>query len=193
MQVVDCEEQRPLLREPEHEPEQRVQRRERCPFGVRVGFPEDGRGRGGGAGEQRLLPLGRRKLSLEELPDHAEGKLALEPAAPGREHPHGSLRTSPGLRDQTALADAGGPVDDHDASVPRRGARDIPLDLLDLAPPLQQPFHATILGWNRPWQKTRQRRGPCRAAHARTDEATGARPDDDPSDSAGDLRVERRG
>jgi hypothetical protein len=57
------------------------------------------------------------------------------------ERPRIASGASPYLGEETALADPGGPLHDHDTSASGRGPLDVRVDLVELAPTLEELVH----------------------------------------------------
>ena len=100
--------------------------------------PEQARGHPGGAGQQPLgapAPQDR----IEELPDDAEGELALQLGAPGAEHPHArGVGGLPAGRQQGRLAHARRPLDDDQGAMPLARPGERPVDPREVVVALQE-------------------------------------------------------
>ena len=142
MDVVDDDEQRRALREPDEQPVEPVERRE-VGVGRRAGVglgEERQRVRRATLEQRRTLGLGERgERRLEQLPDGAEREVALELRAAGAQH------LQPALLDdlahggeQTRLADPGRPLDQHEAAAPGGGGVDERAQRLQLVLPVDE-------------------------------------------------------
>ena len=136
MQVVDREQQRLLGREVEREPVQAVQRRERggALLVGRERLLEQRGGRGGRARE----PAAGDDPGLEQLAHDAVGELALELPGPRLQDLERRPRTLAQAGEQPGLADAGRPLDQHEAAAARGRVRDQRVELRELRVALEQ-------------------------------------------------------
>ena len=91
VEIVDDKQQPPVLGEVDGQPVETVERRERAVARSRArrrDSLEDGRGRRGGAGQQPLALAAIGQHGLEQLAYDAEGEVALEVRAAGRQRPN---------------------------------------------------------------------------------------------------------
>jgi hypothetical protein len=108
---------------------------------------EHARGRGGGAAEEQVAALGIERLGLEELPDGAEGEVALELAAARAQAGHALGGPLAGLPQQPALPDAGRPFDEQDAPAPVLHLVERALERRDLPLAVEERLHRRPILW----------------------------------------------